>query len=259
MTSPIYRARCAFRRKSAARTKGLHLLCKCRARSESVCSTSALMSQSPDAETEQPAVLGYHRPTRRSLGEAFDVPLRWWEMVILAVVATWPFILTATLPEARFGQPITGLFFGAITLSVAGVVWLIRCAIFRPPIAPTSEMAHRSLKRCIFVFGGSGMFILLHTTGLLMRLLFILHAPLFEAERQHALATMPPNTQTPHGWIGLFPITEVRRGPDGEIGFSDSTNCGFSHDPTPSTKAYLFVPPDDDGHLFGKWRWECTD
>lgn len=176
--------------------------------------------------------------------------------MLLFLVATWPFLLTVTSPDFLYLRPLLHIVVGGICIAVAASIWFV-LALTKSAVN-TPAVRVQIVRRPLVVLGAAIFFIVLHATALPLRVLFILHYPLFERAKTAAEQSLPPDsTELPRGWIGLFPVTGVFREPDGDVAFRIGEG-GIFYD-TPGTIGWPFVPPGNGGPLIGNWEWSVTD
>lgn len=210
------------------------------------------------SDPSEPSLLTYHKPVRYGYATAARVPMPWWLAAACTLAATWPLLLTLTSP---LGMGLSHFHFMVAFYGAA--MWLLAYGVgllfVRPTAEPSEETTTLAGRRVLLVMGLSLLLLLIHGTGIVSKLLFIAHYPLFEAERKKTIATLPAGSSAPRGWIGLFPVNFVHHGGDGEIGFSIVTGGGLVHDPTPASYVEFYLPPDEDGRLVGGWAWIIDD
>lgn len=177
--------------------------------------------------------------------------------VFLFLLATWPFLLSITWPDMLYARPVPHILFGGMSVGLAFIVWLVLALVCRSQV-DTPEVRRQIVRRPLIIFGAAILFIILHATAIPLRMMFVLHYPLFAHAKATAAQSLSPGSGlSPRGWIGLFPVTGVFREPDGDVAFSIGEGGIFYN--TPGTVGWPFVPPGNGGPLIGNWEWLVTD
>lgn len=206
-----------------------------------------------------PPTLDYRTPEVRARVALFAWPMPWPLALLCFGIATWPFWLTINSINSLYLRPMFHLTVGSILCGLALAAWYAAMYFIGRNATPlTVTQRNRAVRRFILTFGASVGFIALHAGAVPLNLLFALHRPWFEAARQNALSTLLPGQSAPQGRIGLFDVTLIQRGDDGEVGFLVDGNSIY-FDPTPATPDCVFYPPNNGGGLVGGWRWEAVD